>query len=206
MELTSLQALKLWACVAGLAELQGLPAVRAALAESLRLYPQPPILIRRALAPDTLPAPLNGDPAGYPIGKGADLFISVWNLHRWLTHSRLVHACVSVCRKTVLACVDGCIQSPSMACQPATSASSAGSVGACPLLGRGGLAGVCCCWCMRLPTMAAAQGPQCRRRAPTLMVVRADPRTCGATRTCSDPGASQSPTATLRWRGGGGAR
>ncbi|KAK9800181.1 hypothetical protein WJX73_004196 [Symbiochloris irregularis] len=66
----------------GLAELQELPAVRAALAESLRLYPQPPILIRRALAPDTLPSPLNGDPAGYPIGKGADLFISVWNLHR----------------------------------------------------------------------------------------------------------------------------
>ena len=50
-------------------------------AESLRLYPQPPILIRRALTPDTLPPGLNGDPNGYPIGKGADLFISVWNLH-----------------------------------------------------------------------------------------------------------------------------
>lgn len=46
------------------------------------MYPQPPILIRRALADDVLPTPLNGDPAGYPIGKGADIFISVWNLHR----------------------------------------------------------------------------------------------------------------------------
>jgi cytochrome P450 family 97 subfamily B polypeptide 3 len=52
------------------------------LAESLRMYPQPPILIRRALAPDTLPPGLNGAPEGYPIGAGADLFISVWNLHR----------------------------------------------------------------------------------------------------------------------------
>ena len=33
-------------------------------AESLRLYPQPPILIRRALSDDTLPAGLNGDPNG----------------------------------------------------------------------------------------------------------------------------------------------
>lgn len=63
-----------------------MPYVRAALAESLRLYPQPPILIRRALAADTLPAPLNGDPQGYPIGKGADIFISVWNLHRCVQH------------------------------------------------------------------------------------------------------------------------
>ena len=63
--------------------IQRLPKTRAALAESLRLYPQPPILIRRALGPDTLPAPLHGDPNGYPIDKGADLFISVWNLHRW---------------------------------------------------------------------------------------------------------------------------
>ena len=57
--------------------------MRAILAESLRLYPQPPILIRRALADDVLPTPLGGDPKGYPIGKGADIFISVWNLHRW---------------------------------------------------------------------------------------------------------------------------
>ena len=58
-----------------------MPYVRSILSESLRLYPQPPILIRRALGDDVLPSGLNGDPNGYPIGKGADLFISVWNLH-----------------------------------------------------------------------------------------------------------------------------
>lgn len=68
--------------VTGLEQLQQLPYARAILAESLRLYPQPPILIRRALADDVLPTPLGGDPKGYPIGKGADIFISVWNLHR----------------------------------------------------------------------------------------------------------------------------
>lgn len=66
----------------GIEDMRAMPYVRAALAESLRMYPQPPILIRRALADDVLPTPLNGDPAGYPIGKGADIFISVWNLHR----------------------------------------------------------------------------------------------------------------------------
>lgn len=37
-----------------------MPLLRACLSESLRLYPQPPILIRRALEDDTLPAGLNG--------------------------------------------------------------------------------------------------------------------------------------------------
>ncbi|PRW39133.1 cytochrome P450 chloroplastic isoform C [Chlorella sorokiniana] len=59
-----------------------MPYLRMTIAESMRLYPQPPILIRRALGDDVLPAGLNGDPNGYPIGKGADLFISMWNLHR----------------------------------------------------------------------------------------------------------------------------
>ena len=44
------------------------------ISEAMRLYPQPPVLIRRALEPDTL--------AGYSIAPGDDLFISVWNLHR----------------------------------------------------------------------------------------------------------------------------
>ncbi|GLC47475.1 hypothetical protein PLESTF_000433500 [Pleodorina starrii] len=63
-------------------DIKAMPYLRATLGESLRMYPQPPILIRRALSEDTLPAGLGGDPGGYPIGKGADLFISVWNLHR----------------------------------------------------------------------------------------------------------------------------
>ncbi|KAL4339874.1 hypothetical protein GQ457_08G006230 [Hibiscus cannabinus] len=42
--------------------------------ESLRLYPQPPVLIRRSLEKDVL--------GEYPIQRGEDIFISVWNLHR----------------------------------------------------------------------------------------------------------------------------
>ncbi|ESW11745.1 hypothetical protein PHAVU_008G056400 [Phaseolus vulgaris] len=42
--------------------------------ESLRLYPQPPVLIRRSIENDIL--------GEYPIKRGEDIFISVWNLHR----------------------------------------------------------------------------------------------------------------------------
>ncbi|KAK3415901.1 hypothetical protein EUGRSUZ_H01373 [Eucalyptus grandis] len=42
--------------------------------ESMRLYPQPPVLIRRSLENDFL--------GKYPIKRGEDIFISVWNLHR----------------------------------------------------------------------------------------------------------------------------
>ncbi|XP_052170119.1 protein LUTEIN DEFICIENT 5, chloroplastic [Diospyros lotus] len=46
--------------------------------ESLRLYPQPPVLIRRSLEDDML--------GKYPIKRGEDIFISVWNLHRSPKH------------------------------------------------------------------------------------------------------------------------
>ncbi|VVA93247.1 unnamed protein product [Arabis nemorensis] len=46
--------------------------------ESLRLYPQPPVLIRRSLENDML--------GRYPIKRGEDIFISVWNLHRSPLH------------------------------------------------------------------------------------------------------------------------
>lgn len=46
--------------------------------ESLRLYPQPPVLIRRSLMDDVL--------GKYPITKGEDIFISLWNLHRSPKH------------------------------------------------------------------------------------------------------------------------
>ncbi|KAK9062817.1 hypothetical protein SSX86_020007 [Deinandra increscens subsp. villosa] len=46
--------------------------------ESLRLYPQPPVLIRRSIEDDVLDK--------YPIKRGEDLFISVWNLHRSPSH------------------------------------------------------------------------------------------------------------------------
>lgn len=56
--------------------------VRRTLAEALRLYPQPPLLIRRSIEEDIIPGGLDGPPEGFPIGPGADLFISSWNLHR----------------------------------------------------------------------------------------------------------------------------
>ncbi|KAG7598923.1 Cytochrome P450 [Arabidopsis suecica] len=46
--------------------------------ESLRLYPQPPVLIRRSIDNDML--------GQYPIKRGEDIFISVWNLHRSPLH------------------------------------------------------------------------------------------------------------------------
>ncbi|CAN4115254.1 unnamed protein product [Withania somnifera] len=46
--------------------------------ESLRLYPQPPVLIRRSIKEDVV--------GGYPIKRGEDIFISVWNLHRCPNH------------------------------------------------------------------------------------------------------------------------
>ena len=57
--------------------------MRFTLAESLRLYPQPPILIRRALGPDTLPPGLGGPEGGYPIGMvgagfGQQAGVSFW--------------------------------------------------------------------------------------------------------------------------------
>ena len=41
--------------------------------ESMRLYPQPPVLIRRAIEDDVL--------GGYKVAAGSDIFISTWNLH-----------------------------------------------------------------------------------------------------------------------------
>lgn len=43
-------------------------------AESMRLYPHPPVLLRRALVPDTLPG-------GYEVPRGQDVMISVYNIH-----------------------------------------------------------------------------------------------------------------------------
>lgn len=62
--------------------LKELKYIRLIVAETLRLFPQPPLLIRRALKPDTLPGGYNGDKNGYPIPAGTDIFISVYNLHR----------------------------------------------------------------------------------------------------------------------------
>lgn len=42
--------------------------------ESMRLYPHPPVLLRRALVPDVLPG-------GYEVPAGQDVMISVYNIH-----------------------------------------------------------------------------------------------------------------------------
>ncbi|XVF81658.1 hypothetical protein PTKIN_Ptkin15bG0173000 [Pterospermum kingtungense] len=56
--------------------------IRLIVVEALRLYPQPPLLIRRALKADVLPGGYKGDQGGYPIPAGTDIFVSVYNLHR----------------------------------------------------------------------------------------------------------------------------
>ena len=62
------------------AALRRLTRVRLCVAESLRLYPEPPILIRRAL--EKVPLPRGGASAAVTLPKGADVFISLYNLHR----------------------------------------------------------------------------------------------------------------------------
>lgn len=57
-----------------LEQVNAMPYTTRVISEAMRLYPQPPVLIRRALEEDTL--------AGYTVAPGSDLFISVWNLHR----------------------------------------------------------------------------------------------------------------------------
>lgn len=51
-------------------------------AESLRMYPQPPVLIRRATEEVTLPAGSITMKNDVTLQPGCDMFISTWNLHR----------------------------------------------------------------------------------------------------------------------------
>lgn len=57
-----------------------LQLVRMVIAESLRMYPEPPLLIRRALEDDILPAGNAGFEA--KITRGTDFFIALYNIHR----------------------------------------------------------------------------------------------------------------------------
>jgi len=55
--------------------------LRYSLIESLRLYPEPPVLIRRARTDDRLPS--GGSNLGsIRVLRGTDMFLSTWNLHR----------------------------------------------------------------------------------------------------------------------------
>ncbi|GAA0149692.1 oxygenase [Lithospermum erythrorhizon] len=62
--------------------LKKLEYIRLIVVESLRLYPQPPLLIRRTLKSDKLPGGYKGSKDGYSIPAGTDIFVSVYNLHR----------------------------------------------------------------------------------------------------------------------------
>jgi len=54
--------------------------VRLCFTESLRMYPEPPLLIRRALDEDTLPAGGSGQET--KILRGMDFFVSIYNMQR----------------------------------------------------------------------------------------------------------------------------
>jgi cytochrome P450 len=60
--------------------LRKLKLTRLSIAESLRMYPEPPLLIRRAIEEDTLPVG-TGD-TEVKLLRGMDLFLSVYNMQR----------------------------------------------------------------------------------------------------------------------------
>ncbi|CAB1105090.1 unnamed protein product [Ectocarpus sp. CCAP 1310/34] len=62
-------------------DIKSLKYIRYIAAESLRMYPEPPLLIRRALESDELP-PGSGDGHRPKITRGVDLFLAIYNLHR----------------------------------------------------------------------------------------------------------------------------
>ena len=65
-------------------EIRKLRDVRMCLMEGMRLYPAPPILIRRAI--ETVDLPKGGMGKSIQLKKGTDCFVAVWNLHRSPDH------------------------------------------------------------------------------------------------------------------------
>ena len=65
-------------------DMEKMKKLRYALIEALRLYPEPPVLIRRARTEDNLPSGGSGlgGKDGIKLLRGTDIFISTWNLHR----------------------------------------------------------------------------------------------------------------------------
>ena len=63
-------------------DLVAMKKLRYCLIEALRLYPEPPVLIRRARLDDNLPPGGTGLSGGIKLLRGTDMFISTWNLHR----------------------------------------------------------------------------------------------------------------------------
>jgi len=63
-----------------LEDVEKMELVRLCIAESLRMYPEPPLLIRRAIEEDVVPAVGIDKPV--KLLRGSDIFIAVYNLHR----------------------------------------------------------------------------------------------------------------------------
>jgi cytochrome P450 len=63
-------------------DIEAMKKLRFCLIEALRLYPEPPVLIRRARTEDILPAGGSSLKQGVKVLRGTDMFISTWNLHR----------------------------------------------------------------------------------------------------------------------------
>jgi len=61
-------------------DIKNMELVRLTVAESLRMYPEPPLLIRRALDEDTLPGGASGQET--KVLRGMDFFVSIYNLQR----------------------------------------------------------------------------------------------------------------------------
>ncbi|GAB5363299.1 hypothetical protein AAMO2058_000871500 [Amorphochlora amoebiformis] len=73
-EIDSLLGDKLEGTDITLDDLLSLNYLRWCVAESMRLYPHPPVLIRRAMEDDILPS-------GWKVPKGQDVMISIYNIH-----------------------------------------------------------------------------------------------------------------------------
>jgi len=63
-------------------DIAAMKKLRYSLIEALRLYPEPPVLIRRARTEDNLPQGGTSMKDGVKVLRGTDMFISTWNLHR----------------------------------------------------------------------------------------------------------------------------
>ncbi len=56
--------------------------VRLVVAETLRMYPEPPLLIRRCRTTDVLPKGAANNVEGGTVIRGMDMFLSLYNIHR----------------------------------------------------------------------------------------------------------------------------
>jgi len=61
-------------------DIKNMPYIRNIISESLRMYPEPPLLIRRALEDHSLP--MGSADFSPKIIRGTDIFLSVFNIHR----------------------------------------------------------------------------------------------------------------------------